>query len=269
MSQTDRNGVTNDPTSPPAFLNWRGQWLTATEYRVYDAFYNTGSSYIVTSLHISGNFLTDLASGFFELMAAQGTPGAGTGDMLAANNLSEVNAAAAASNLGVARLAGATFTGDIIVPDETYGAGWATNLEVPTKKAVYGKIETINPSSFASGTRMPFNQTAAPTGWTKDTTFNDSVMRVVSGAVSNGGSVAFSTFNGQTATGAYTLQIADIPSHSHSMSIGGTITGNAGTSPTNVPFGTTSTGAQGGGGAHSHTLTHNIKYNDFIIAQKD
>lgn len=120
------------------------------------------------------------------------------------------------------------------------------------------------------GTRMPFNQTAAPTGWTKDTTFNDSIMRIVSGNVSNGGSTAFSTFNEQTATGAHTLTIAQIPAHSHSMPVqngSGSVAaiGNISGSPT---FSTNS-GSIGGGSSHSHTLSHNIKYNDFIIAQKD
>ena len=44
-----------------------------------------------------------------------------------------------------------------------------------------------------TGTKMTFQQTAAPTGFTKATTYNDYSMRIVSGAVSTGGSVAFST----------------------------------------------------------------------------
>lgn len=42
-----------------------------------------------------------------------------------------------------ANLSGATFTGDISVPDEAYGVGWNGSLEVPTKNAIYDKIETI------------------------------------------------------------------------------------------------------------------------------
>lgn len=126
-----------------------------------------------------------------------------------------------------------------------------------------------------SGTRMPFNQTAAPTGWTKDTTFNDSIMRVVSGSVSNGGSTAFSTFNGQTATSAYTLTTADIPSHSHTYNgllasttnPGGAIFSSS--ALTHIDAIGAASSSTGGGGAHSHGLTHGIKYNDFIIASKD
>lgn len=35
------------------------------------------------------------------------------------------------------------FSDDVTVPDEVYGAGWNGSLEVPTKNAVYDKIETI------------------------------------------------------------------------------------------------------------------------------
>jgi hypothetical protein len=39
---------------------------------------------------------------------------------------------------------GGTFTGDISVPDEAYGAGWNASLEVPTKNALYDKIELLS-----------------------------------------------------------------------------------------------------------------------------
>jgi hypothetical protein len=39
--------------------------------------------------------------------------------------------------------AGGTFTGDISVPDEAYGVGWNGSVEVPTKNALYDKIETL------------------------------------------------------------------------------------------------------------------------------
>lgn len=35
---------------------------------------------------------------------------------------------------------------DVTVPDEAYGSGWNGSLEVPTKNAVYDKIETITKS---------------------------------------------------------------------------------------------------------------------------
>ena len=43
-----------------------------------------------------------------------------------------------------ANLSGWTFTGDINVPAEVYGAGWNGSNEVPTKNDLYDKIETIS-----------------------------------------------------------------------------------------------------------------------------
>ena len=44
---------------------------------------------------------------------------------------------------------------------------------------------------FASGTKMLFQQTSAPTGWTKVTSHNNKALRVVSGTAGSGGSNAF------------------------------------------------------------------------------
>lgn len=41
---------------------------------------------------------------------------------------------------------GDTMTGDLSVPDEAYGAWWNGSMEVPTKNAIYDKIQTITES---------------------------------------------------------------------------------------------------------------------------
>ena len=52
---------------------------------------------------------------------------------------------------------------------------------------------------------MLFQQSSAPTGWTKDTSTNDSALRVVSGSVSSGGSVGFTTaMSNRTPSGTLT-----------------------------------------------------------------
>jgi hypothetical protein len=152
---------------------------------------------------------------------------------------------------------------------------------------------------FAAGTVMLFAQTAAPTGWTKNTTQNDnSALRLVTGTASTGGSVAFTTaFASQTPTGsvnitsisgsvgATTLSTPQIPSHSHSISLGsGGGSPGATLSKDSEYFARTSnTGAQGGGGSHTHplsvsggsaTFTGNainlaVQYVDVIRASKD
>ena len=155
----------------------------------------------------------------------------------------------------------------------------------------------IDSSSFPSGTRLLFQQTTAPTGWTKDTTaaLNDSILRIVTGTVSSGGSTAFSTFNTQSSTAAYTLAVGDIPSHNHiatstvsdpghshtydwktadMVQSGGATacwvghqTVNTSTSYTSISV-STSIANSGGGNGHSHGITTNIKYNDVIIGVK-
>jgi hypothetical protein len=54
-------------------------------------------------------------------------------------------------------------------------------------------VSTPPEQQFPSGTRMTFNQTSAPTGWTKSTSTDNAGFRLVSGSVSSGGSVDFTT----------------------------------------------------------------------------
>ncbi len=124
------------------------------------------------------------------------------------------------------------------------------------------------PQELESGTRLLFQQTAAPTGWTKDTTHNDKALRIVNGTAASGGSLAFSSAFAQQAVngtvGATTLTESQIPSHTHSyswyqsVSKGSTgtrpIGGNTGTSTATVALTQVDT-ATGGGGSHNHTFT--------------
>jgi hypothetical protein len=81
-------------------------------------------------------------------------------------------------------------------------------------------------STIPSGTLMLFQQTAAPTGWTKQTTHDNKALRVVTGSASSGGSTAFtSVFASRTPAGTnsagsvsdHTLSTSQIPSHSHNV----------------------------------------------------
>jgi len=164
-------------------------------------------------------------------------------------------------------------------------------------------FQTIATSSFPAGTRLSFQQTAAPTGWTKDTTagLDNSAMRIVTGSVVNGGSVNFTTaFASQTPTGsvtissvsgsagATTLTTPQIPTHTHPYTAftqaNGPTGANPGTYGNRNPFTPTSTtGPAGGGGSHTHPFSFSsgsgtfsgnaidlaVKYYDFIIASKD
>jgi hypothetical protein len=129
---------------------------------------------------------------------------------------------------------------------------------------------TAATSEFTSGTVMLFAQTAAPTGWTKNTSTGDNTaLRLVTGTASTGGSVAFTTaFASQTPTGTVsvsgsagntTLTTPQIPSHTHALELHN--------NPFNAPHvqarggsggsvqASQNTVATGGGGSHSHPLT--------------
>ena len=124
---------------------------------------------------------------------------------------------------------------------------------------------------FPAGTLMLFQQTAAPTGWTKQTTHDNKALRVVSGTASTGGAVAFTTAFAAGSTGATTLTTTQIPSHSHTLPAINYISDNgqfgsqlgAPRTPAN------SSNATGGGGSHTHSLALNVSYVDLIIASKD
>ena len=144
------------------------------------------------------------------------------------------------------------------------------------KLSVYTGVswEDTAAGGFPSGTKMLFQQTAAPTGWTKDTTaaINDSILRFVTGSVTpSGGSVAFSAWNAQTGVGATTLSTAQMPAHTHLLGAPNNVAGLQGGSQGKVgsTAGNSATGSTGGGGSHTHTLTHGVKYYDAIIASKD
>lgn len=127
--------------------------------------------------------------------------------------------------------------------------------------------------TFPAGTRMIFQQTAAPTEWTKETngTYNDISLRVVTGAVGGGGANVFSSvFSGSKSTEGFTLGTAHIPWHPHDIPLCHNEMGAGMVTQGNTPTGTTTpTNGVGGGGAHSHTISNfNLKYSDVIIAFK-
>ncbi len=74
-----------------ATLIWQGAWDSGTTYAVNDAVSEDGASYICT-LASTNNTPPNVT--YWDLLAARGGTGAGTGDMLAASNLSDVASAA-------------------------------------------------------------------------------------------------------------------------------------------------------------------------------
>lgn len=125
-------------------------------------------------------------------------------------------------------------------------------------------------SAFPANTRLAFRQSSAPTGWTKETAanINNALLRLVTGNVSQGGAANFSTWNSQQTSGAHTLSVAQIPSHTHNyFNDNDSETYNGAQQGDNRVARATS--ATGGNGSHTHSVAKNIKYYDFIVARKN
>jgi hypothetical protein len=143
-------------------------------------------------------------------------------------------------------------------------------------------------TSFPSGTVMSFFQSAAPTGWTQNVTYNDAVLRVVNGtgggAKTSGTGLSATTASVQT----HAISQAELPNCSfpvtdpgHTHRGGGSIYVNTGeensvrhddTNGTNVQTNTTgiTVHSGGSGSAHGHTGNNlNVNYCDMILASKN
>jgi hypothetical protein len=170
----------------------------------------------------------------------------GTGTYSAANTLTRTTVISSSSSNALVNFGGGTK--DVFITQ-------------PAKKA----------QPFPSGTLMLFQQTAAPIFWTKQTTHNDKVLRVVSGAASFGGTRAFSTVMAQTVVGNTTITQSTMASHTHTSNANeanGASTSPGGTFPV-VSTQAATIDAIGGNGAHTHSVLMNIQYVDLIIASKD
>jgi len=81
--------------------SFEGSWITATPYVVNNIVTEGGETYICLVDHTAGTFSTDYGVAKWAKLAAKGAAGAGTGDMLRANNLSDVTSAATSlANIG-------------------------------------------------------------------------------------------------------------------------------------------------------------------------
>lgn len=239
---------------------------------------------------------TSVSPNVLRMRNAANTAWAAMGTISANNFVPNLENADIATALGYTPVnkAGDTMTGDLTAPNLI----GSTKVEAPeikaTTKLVFPDLSeqtTAAVTAFPSGTVMLFVQSAAPTGWTKSTAHNDKALRVVSGSVSSGGSVAFSTaFASQAVSGSVgstTLSIEQMPSHNHPFAdsyyqpgqgvpthagyIGlynySYVSDGATTGPGNVA-------PQGGGGSHTHSFTGTainmaVQYVDVIICTKN
>jgi len=151
----------------------------------------------------------------------------------------------------------------------------------------------------AAGTVAPFTQASAPTGWTQVTTFNNTSVRVVSGAGGgSGGTIPFTTLFSPTSSysgavsitsgqvGATTLTSTQLASHNHTLTLAAAGNMNCGggvywDSCSDIGFtATVISDAAGLNGSHTHSLVgaaasgsftsnFDLQYVDFLFASKN
>lgn len=188
-----------------------------------------------------------------------------------------VNGTTGAFTLTIGNAAGGT-TVDCTQGKTTLVYSDGTNVRISDDRAI-----SSAGSAFPTGTAMLFAQTAAPTGWTKDTTHNNKALRVVSGTASSGGTTAFtSVFTSRT------IAVDNLPSHTHTVTDPGHTHGvswtggaansasttlNATTINSNVTFTQTTnsntTGITLGNTGGGVAMDFAVQYVDVIIATKD
>lgn len=157
-----------------------------------------------------------------------------------------------------------------------------------------------------AGSKMLFQQTAAPTGWTKATAHDNKALRVVTGSASSGGSNTFAAAfnNNQTVSGTtsstsvtisgstagHSITQAELPNITLTpsqraktedkgpLNRGSSSGGGAGYEFLDIPLGGSGTAHTHGvgslaGGAHTHTFSDtfnlDVQYVDVIICSKD
>lgn len=157
-----------------------------------------------------------------------------------------------------------------------------------------------------AGSLMLFQQSSAPTGWTKQTTHDNKALRVVTGSASSGGSNTFSaafntdfTISGTTggtavtisgSTAGHSISQAELPNITLTpqqraktedkgpLNRGSSSGGGAGYEFLDIPLGGSGTAHSHGvgtlaGGSHTHTFSDtenlDVQYVDLIICSKD
>ncbi len=125
---------------------WKDEWATGVVYKVNNIVAvpsgtYEGWSFVCVVNHTAGaTFATDFSAGRWDVLAKRGSAGAGTGDMLAVNNLSELtNISAARTNLGVASATGGGASGTWGI-SITGNAATVSDNSVSTAKIINGNV---------------------------------------------------------------------------------------------------------------------------------
>jgi Collagen triple helix repeat (20 copies) len=251
------------PTTVSALIYCNGSTDTISVWG-YQAASGTGIFYSSANAGFAINMVaTLLVVGPAGATGPTGLPG----PVGATGPVGSMGATGATGATGSTGVAGATGPAGSTGPAGPIGATGATGATGPLGS-------TVIPST----TVMSFFQAAAPTGWTRITTYDDALIRVVGSATpASGGTNGFvATFNAQTVTGNFTLTAATMPAHGHTLPGGESGPVGGPNSPVSIYLvqsngsaNSTATANAGSGGAHNHPITTAIKYVDMLLASKN
>ena len=208
--------------------------------------------------------ITGGASG--QVLSTNGSGGLSWVSAAAADTAITVTANAQPNITSTGTLVELTVSGNSSFTGANVSLGAAANLKISGGSA--GQVLTSLGSSgvewqstsavIPAGTRMIFAQTNAPTGWVKETAFDNAALRVVSGTAGSGGSVNFTAaFTSQAVSGTVgsTTAGGTIGTNTISASIDNTaVTGTVGSTTQGGTIGTTSITASVDGTAVSGSI---------------
>ncbi|KKL09628.1 hypothetical protein LCGC14_2563960, partial [marine sediment metagenome] len=250
-------GATGSPSSDAELVALAGLVSAADQL----PFFTGSGTAALTTLTAAARTVLDDAS-VDDMLATLGGIGAATSDTLTNKTFDANGTGNSLSNVDIADLANGT-DGELITWDAT---------AVPATVPVGASGEILTSNGVGAGTSMLFQQTAAPVGWTKQTTHNNKSIRLQTGTVTTGGANNFTTvFGTGKTTASFTITTTQSAAHTHTVSMDNATGANVKVARGGTTEDAThATSSSGGGSGHSHNLTNlDLQFVDFIIADKD
>ena len=209
-------GAADDAVRAAAIIagfQWKGTWHPGAFYSKNNIVNYSGTSYIALVNHPAhAAFATDLGLDRWEVFAQKGMAGAGTGDMIAANDLSEVTPAAARAHLGAAKSGANTDITSLASPElvqatATTQAAGDSSTKVATTAMVQAALNAR--PVMPAGTVFTFAGTSAPAGSLLIPTFATTVSRITYANLFAAIGTTYGAGNGSTTFGLPTLAADD------------------------------------------------------------
>jgi hypothetical protein len=223
------------PIVDPSFVKANAAFDKANTISVYTTGVDNTQNTTISTVYSLANTIYNFANGLSGGTATDGVARLGVTQLntYAASAYATANAAYTQANTVTSYTQGVDTTQNTnISAVNSYAASVYTLANTHTTNinslnnltaSAYSQANSANTLAagayFPAGTALIFQQSAAPTGWTKQTTHNDKALRIVSGTAASGGSVAFSSaFSAGTTVDGTAISVSQMPAHNHVVS---------------------------------------------------